>query len=176
MCQLNACIFKMSVKYAIILSTMKKLLTLCVVHQSPNVLLGMKKRGFGVGRWNGFGGKVQGGETIEAAALREMQEECGVTPKKLERVGIVDFEFRGNPEILEVHFFKGEEIRGEPQESEEMKPQWFSENELPFNNMWPDDRHWFPLFLAGKKFRGKFLFGETDKILYMNLYEVTDLL
>lgn len=32
------------------------------------VLLGMKKRGFGAGKWNGFGGKVQPGETIEEAA------------------------------------------------------------------------------------------------------------
>ena len=28
---------------------MKKLLTLCVIHEHPRVLLGMKKRGFGVG-------------------------------------------------------------------------------------------------------------------------------
>lgn len=34
------------------------------------VLLGMKKRGFGAGKWNGFGGKVQPGETIEEAARR----------------------------------------------------------------------------------------------------------
>jgi len=46
---------------------MKKIMTLCIIHQHPKVLLGMKKRGFGVGRWNGFGGKVNEGETIEQA-------------------------------------------------------------------------------------------------------------
>lgn len=47
-----------------------KLLTLVMVVQPGRVLLGMKKRGFGAGRWNGFGGKVQDGETIEDAARR----------------------------------------------------------------------------------------------------------
>ena len=47
-----------------------KLLTLVLVVQPGRVLLGMKKRGFGVGKWNGFGGKVQPGESIEEAARR----------------------------------------------------------------------------------------------------------
>lgn len=47
-----------------------KLLTLVMVVQPGKVLLGMKKRGFGAGRWNGFGGKVQSGESIEDAARR----------------------------------------------------------------------------------------------------------
>ena len=56
---------------------MKKILTLCVIYQHPRVLLGMKKRGFGKGRWNGFGGKVKEGETIEEATKRETLEEAG---------------------------------------------------------------------------------------------------
>lgn len=47
-----------------------KLFTLVLVVQPQRVLLGMKKRGFGAGFWNGFGGKVQLGETIEQAARR----------------------------------------------------------------------------------------------------------
>lgn len=138
------------------------------------VLLGMKKRGFGVGRWNGFGGKVQDGETIEGATLREIKEEAGIIATGLERRGIIDFEFKGNPEILEVHIFKGNGIDGKLQESEEMKPQWFNVNEIPFTSMWPDDKHWFPLFLQDKKFRGKFLFDDNDNILEMKLGEVKE--
>ena len=47
-----------------------RLYTLVLVLQPQRVLLGMKKRGFGAGRWNGFGGKVQEGETIEDGAKR----------------------------------------------------------------------------------------------------------
>lgn len=57
---------------------MKKLFTLCIIHQHPKILLGMKKRGFGAGRWNGFGGKVSAAETIEDAARREIREEAGI--------------------------------------------------------------------------------------------------
>ena len=37
----------------------RKLLTLVFLREGRRVLLGMKKRGFGVGKWNGFGGKVR---------------------------------------------------------------------------------------------------------------------
>ena len=151
---------------------MKKLLTLCIIHQHPNILLGMKKRGFGAGRWNGFGGKVSSGETIESAARRELREEAGVEAGYLDKAGIIEFEFKGSPEILEVHVFRSDTFSGEPIESEEMKPQWFPVSEIPFDTMWPDDRYWLPLCLKGEKFKGKFLFDESDVILEQELTEV----
>jgi len=114
---------------------MKKVLTLSIVHKHPKVLLGMEKRGFGAGRWNGFGGKISGKEIVEEAAKREMLEEAGIEINQLEKVGIIEFEFKGNPEILEVHIFRTESYTGEPKESEEMKPQWFGVNEIPFKEM-----------------------------------------
>lgn len=153
----------------------KKILTVCIVHEHPMILLGMKKRGFGAGRWNGFGGKLEEGETIFQAALLEMKEEAGVLAKKLERRGVIDFEFQGNSEILEVHFFKSSGIEGEPRESEEMRPQWFHVDEIPFDQMWPSDRYWYPLFLQDKKFSGRVLFGEGESILDVSLTEVTEI-
>jgi len=150
----------------------KKILTLCFIYQHPKVLLGMKKRGFGQGRWNGFGGKVRDGETIEEAVKREMQEEVRIIPGDIEKFGIIEFKFQGNPEILEVHCFKTSQFNGEPKESEEMFPKWFNINELPFEQMWPDDKYWFPLFLEGRKFKGKFLFDNFDKILQYELEEI----
>ena len=147
----------------------KKILTLCVVHKNNRVLLGLKKRGFGMGRWNGFGGKIENGETIEDAAKRELLEEAGIVVENLEQFGTLEFSWEGKPEILEVHIFKALDFKGEPAESEEMKPQWFDVSEIPFDKMWPDDKYWFPLFLADKKFNGKFLFGENDVVLEHNL-------
>ncbi|KKT22187.1 MAG: 7,8-dihydro-8-oxoguanine triphosphatase [Parcubacteria group bacterium GW2011_GWE1_43_8] len=154
---------------------MKTLLTLTIIYQHPKVLLGMKKRGFGSGRWNGFGGKVEKDEKIEEAAKREIFEEAGIKVKELEKVGIIDFEFKGNPEILEVHIFKGHDYSGEPTESEEMKPQWFQISSIPFQDMWSDDIYWLPLFLAGKKFKGYFLFDESDTVIKHELSEVKSL-
>lgn len=154
---------------------MKKLLTLCIVYQHPRVLLGMKKRGFGAGRWNGFGGKMKDGETMVESLHREILEEAGIEVVAPEKLGIIEFEFQGNPEILEVHIFRATKFIGEPVEGEEMKPQWFSVDEIPFKEMWPDDIYWIPLFLAGKKFRGRFLFGESDTILEQELTEVQEI-
>jgi len=140
----------------------KKILTLCVIKKGGQVLLGMKKRGFGVGRWNGFGGKLNDGETIEQAVRREVLEEANIVVERIEKVGNIQFEFQGNPEILDVHIFKAEEFSGEPIETEEMKPQWFDTDKIPFENMWPDDPYWMPLFLENKKFQGKFLFDNAE--------------
>lgn len=141
---------------------MKKILTLCIVQDHPRVLLGMKKRGFGEGRWNGFGGKVDEGETIEAAALRELSEECGIAAKQMEKAGVLDFAFENEQKELEVHVFRVTAFAGEPMESEEMRPEWFHADEIPFDEMWPDDKYWLPMLLAGKKFKGRFLFDKPS--------------
>ncbi len=153
----------------------KKLLTLCLIQKGDQILLGMKKRGFGIGKWNGFGGKVETGETIEDAAKRETLEESGVEINKLEKKGVLDFEFANEDFIRQVHIFKATDYSGEPIETEEMKPQWFSVNEIPFDSMWPDDIFWMPLFLADKKFEGKFIFNDQYVITEHELREVATL-
>lgn len=47
-----------------------KLLTLVLIREPSQILLGLKKYGFGRGKWNGFGGKVEQGETILDGAKR----------------------------------------------------------------------------------------------------------
>ncbi len=148
----------------------KKLLTLILVVRGKEVLLGMKKRGFGAGRWNGFGGKVEPGESIEEAARRETKEECGIGITAMEAVGVHEFEFeKDRGTILEVHVFRVVDYSGEPVETEEMRPVWYPADQIPFDNMWPDDRYWLPLFLEGKKFRTRFLFGEGDTVLEQDI-------
>lgn len=157
----------------IISEVMIKLLTLVIVEQEGRVLLGMKKRGFGAGRWNGFGGKVEPGETIEAAARRELREEAGIEAGELALMGVHHFTFARNPEeFLEVHVFRCRAFTGEMMETEEMRPQWYRIADIPFDDMWPDDRHWLPLLLAGKKFHTRFCFGQGDEILEQEITEV----
>jgi 8-oxo-dGTP pyrophosphatase MutT (NUDIX family) len=73
-------------------------------HQgSHEVLLGMKKRGFGLGKWNGFGGKIEPtDETIEHAAAREITEEANidVSTKHMLRKGTLVFTFSDKPEVM----------------------------------------------------------------------------
>ena len=147
-------------------------MTLCLVYDKEKILLGMKKRGFGEGRWNGFGGKVEEGETIEEAAKRELKEEAGISPLDIKKRGVLTFEFRGEPEVLEVHVFSVSKFKGKPAETEEMKPRWFKTSKVPFDKMWPDDKHWIPILLDGRNFQGKFHFYDNNTLLRYKVREI----
>lgn len=153
----------------------RRVMTLCLVQKGDEILLGMKKIGFGKGNWNGFGGKVEVGEGIEEAAIRELKEECGLVAKNIYKGGINEFEFIEDNELHEVHIFYANEFNGEPIESDEMIPKWFNKNEIPFNEMWPDDKEWIPLLLSGKKFKGRFAFNKLNEITDSELLEVDEL-
>lgn len=157
----------------IIVISKKTQMTLCIVHDHPRVLLGMKKRGFGAGRWNGFGGKVMDGESVESAVKREMKEESGLDVINIDRLGILEFTWANKKDVLEVHVFKCKDAVGQAIESDEMRPEWFFVDEIPFEKMWPDDIYWFPIFLKDKKFRGKFHFDESDRIISKEIEQIT---
>ncbi|KAJ6623368.1 Oxidized purine nucleoside triphosphate hydrolase [Pseudolycoriella hygida] len=169
----------------------KKLFTLVFVYDDHKrrLLLGLKKRGFGSGKYNGFGGKVEANESIKNAAIRELSEECGLNVREtavelgdgcddngLTFSGINFFNFVDNPIVFEVHIFKVaySNVKGIVTESDEMRPQWFGYDEIPYDQMWPDDRHWFPsLFKKDVTFTGCYVFEsiETDILLEKDLRE-----
>jgi ADP-ribose pyrophosphatase YjhB (NUDIX family) len=154
---------------------MNKLLTLCLITNAEQILLGKAKRGKGMGKWNGFGGKVEAGENIEDAARREVLEEASITVSDINKVGVIDFVLPGEEQIWQVHIFSSTSFTGEPTESEEMEPKWFAISDIPYASMWPDDQYWFPLFLAGKKFTGRFVFNEAEEIVEQQLHEAETL-
>jgi 8-oxo-dGTP diphosphatase/2-hydroxy-dATP diphosphatase len=143
---------------------MKKLFTLGFIIDKGSILLGMKKRGFGQGRWNGFGGKVEQGESLENAAKREFLEESGIDVISLKEVGKIDFMFLEDGKEMEVHVFIVTEYGGTLRETEEMFPRWFEKDNIPYSDMWVDDEYWLPLLLRGEMFVGRFVF-ENEKTI-----------
>lgn len=139
--------------------------TLCfpiIEHPLPQVLLGYKKRGFGAGKFAGFGGKVEIGETIIQAAMRELTEETGLQVKieHLRAAGQVTFVFPTKPTWDQVvHLFLTRHWQGKPTESAEMRPQWFPCQHLPYDRMWQDAPHWLPNILQGKHTFQRFVFA-----------------
>ena len=129
----------------------------------------MKKRGFGMGKWNGFGGKVAEGESIDDAAKREVAEECGLTVESMVSAGILEFTWEGQNGIFEVHLFRVDRWSGEVIESEEMRPQWFMIDQIPYAEMWPDDIFWLPAFLEGKTCNGAFHFAPDGSVAKQSL-------
>lgn len=150
-------------------------LTLLFLRRDSEILLAMKKRGFGEGCWNGVGGKLEPGETIQQALVRECREEIGVTPKNYWQVAELTFDafFKNKRTLLLVHVYMCKNWEGNPAETEEMRPEWFDIAKVPYDKMWQDDKYWLPQVLKGKKVKGKFAFDNQDNLLDYTVNEVT---
>ncbi len=149
--------------------SMKQATLLFLIRRNENkieeICLAMKKSGFGAGRWNGVGGKVEQEESIEDACKREAFEEVGVKVFDLKKVAELDFIFSKKPEWNQkVHTYFCEKWEGDTTESEEMNPKWFLIKDIPFDSMWPDDIFWLPKVLEEQSVKAEFTFGEDDII------------
>lgn len=144
-----------------------KYCTLVFLVREDKVLLAMKKRGFGKGHWNGVGGKIEPGETLDQAIVRETQEEISVTPVSYKKVAEHDFLMDSDtkPWHMYVHTYICDQWESDPQESEEMKPQWYKKDEIPFDTMWQDDPYWLPQVLRGEKVVGEYSFDSKNKLV-----------
>lgn len=129
------------------------------------ILLGMKKRGLGANKYNGFGGKFDEGETAVECAKRETEEECGLRPRTMEWRAQLLFTFRDSGGVMRVHVFEASDFdEADLVETEEMAPRWFDCDRVPFRSMWNDDVFWLPLLLDGVRFEAWFDYavgGET---------------
>lgn len=134
--------------------------TLVFVCQGPQVLLIHKKTGHGQGLINGPGGKLHAGETPEDCARRELKEELGVSVRRLTQVARLRFvELEGDQWLG--YAFVGTGLLGTPRETREARPLWLPRNDLPFDRMWEDDRHWLPLALSETPVEADFLFRDS---------------
>jgi 8-oxo-dGTP pyrophosphatase MutT (NUDIX family) len=151
------------------------------------ILLAMKKRGWGAGLWNGAGGKLQPDESAEQAMIRECEEEIAVIPLAYTKVAEHDFVLPQEDGADEdntdaaatrhifTHTYLCTEWQGEPAETEEMAPQWFKITDIPYHQMWQDDRDWLPLVLDGKKLRTVFTFSAENQLISQQITEVNGL-
>lgn len=135
--------------------------TLVFVIRNGKVLLIDKKTGFGKGKVNGPGGKLEKGESPEACAVRECQEELGITVSNLRFCGQHRFQFVDGYSLL-VWVYSSETYEGTPTETIEAKPLWVPLDEIPYELMWEDDHLWLPMVIRGERFQGRWLFdGDT---------------
>ncbi len=142
--------------------------TLCFLVKKDEILLAMKKQGFGSGKWNGVGGKPESDETIEQATKRETKEEIGVTLVSMRHVATLDFIFPSSPKFegwnQQVWVYLASAWEGGPIETEEMAPRWFKQADIPYRSMWEDDKYWLPEVLGAKFVTATFSFNEATKL------------
>ena len=120
---------------------------------TTEVLLGLKRTGFGTGKIVGLGGHVELGESDAEAIVREVWEEAGVVVRQedLARAGVVEFIFPSRTDWnMYCRRFTTRRWDGEPAESPEITPEWFDVGALPLQLMWQDAGHWLPPALAGE--------------------------
>jgi 8-oxo-dGTP diphosphatase len=141
--------------------------SLCFVRQKGEVLMIRKMRGLGAGKINGPGGRLEEGETALEAAIRETEEEVGVTPLNLSHRGELHFQFVDGL-ALHCAVFLAEGCLGDPIETEEAIPYWMKPADIPYHDMWADDSYWLPGMLEGKSFKGYFHFDD-DRMLSSNV-------
>lgn len=139
--------------------------TLCFLLAGERILLGMKKRGLGVGKWNGFGGKVERGEDVVQTAVRELHEEAGITVVAADLTQVAWLTFHMPTWTMLVHVFVARQWQGEPRESEEMEPRWFDVTAIPYAQMWADDAYWLPWLLREQPVRAWFRYAEDSETL-----------
>jgi len=148
--------------------------TLVYIVRDNKVLLIRKKRGLGAGLYNGVGGKVEEGEGIIDAAIRECEEEIGIKPRNLRWSGLLEFWNYEDDKVESVHFvhvFITDSFDGKPIETEEAEPLWFDIDKIPYHEMWEDDKLWLPKVLEGKTVYGRFDFIRW-KLTRSEVYEL----
>jgi len=136
---------------------------LCFVRDNDRILLIHKKTGLGKGKINGPGGRIEQGELPVAAAVRETQEEVGITPEDPVERGTLSFIFT-NGYSLHCRVFFASVWHGELTETYEAKPFWCRINDIPYDRMWADDELWLPRALEGREFDGYFTFDEDSML------------
>ena len=132
------------------------------------VLIGFKKTGFGMRKYAGIGGKVENGETVSAAAVRELEEESGIKINENDLIpsGNITFMFPARPDWnLVLHVFIVKNWNGYPIESREIRPFWFNINKIPYEEMWADAIHWLPKIFSGKQPRMVFTYQNDNETL-----------
>ena len=100
-----------------------------VIRQEGRLLISqrMPQDSFG-GFWEFPGGKPDGGETMEAALIREIQEELGVTIEVGEKRMMISHRYPGR--VIRLHCFDCRLVEGEPRALECASWQWVLPDEL----------------------------------------------
>lgn len=149
-------------------------MTLCEVFKGKRLLLKKANRGISKGKWNGLGGKIEGGESEKENAVREMEEESGLKAKRLERRGTIYFSkgSRGN-RMGRISLFMCNNSSGRLVESDEGELKWFDAGNLPYDKMWDDDRYWMPLLMRGYAFEADFIYDKRmEKVLEFSIRKI----
>jgi len=141
----------------------QELTTLMFVVSDGHIVLMRKKRGLGAGKINGPGGRLEGDESALACAIRETREELLIEPRDVTSAGELSPPAEDHPRIpcsLPV----ATRYDGTPTETDEAIPLVLPVDAIPYDEMWPDNRYWLPMIIAGERVRGYSIFARQQLV------------
>ncbi|MHA7239067.1 8-oxo-dGTP diphosphatase [Arthrobacter sp. TMS1-12-1] len=130
------------------------------------VLLGLKRTGFGTGRVVALGGKIDGQETALEAAVREVTEESGIAlaPAEVRAAGTITWQFPAQPAWnMAASLFTAEAGDATAVPCEEIEPRWYGVDAIPWEHMWQDAPHWVPAVLEGRPLHARIVMGADNE-------------
>jgi 8-oxo-dGTP diphosphatase len=139
-----------------------KLATLVYVQREGHTLMLHKAKGYQEGKWNGLGGKFEGGESPEECMKRETFEESGLVVEEAQLKGFLTWpDFDGEDDWY-AFIFVVTKFSGELKASDEGTLEWIPDAEVMSLNLWPGDRVFLPWVFGNKFFSGKFIYERGE--------------
>ena len=154
-----------------------RICTLGFLFKEGKIILAKKKRKIGVGKWNGYGGKVEEGEDMVASLVREFKEESDldIDANACIPLGYMDFHFQDTDSSpLRAYVYRIDDFDGHPKETEEMgEPKEFKLDEIPYDEMMVGDDKFMPYVVNSKSFTGEIYFSNNgDELKSFKIQEI----
>ena len=130
---------------------------LCIIRQDEFLLFGEQKRDFCKGLYTGFAGIHPRKEPYKRTINRILKSEVGLRAIEVEQLGTIFFHGwkQKEPVDLIVHIFCCTKFTGIPQETDKMRPKWFSIYNVPYEKMYPHSKSWIPYLIEHERFQGR---------------------
>ena len=150
--------------------------TIVIIRKGDKILLGKKKRGFALGKYIGIGGKQENGEPIDTTMVRETREEICITPTAYSQVGLITFDtyYKGRHENLILNIYLCTDYTGTPTETDEILPEWFDADNIPYDKMLEDDILWMEKVLRGELVAGHVRFSPELVMMGCDIHSVSE--
>ncbi len=141
-----------------------KELALCHVIKNGSILLIKGDSGLNDGKWNAPSTEIESGERHDKAAIRAVFQQSGIFANKVINHGTIRIFLNGKVEYdYKIQLYSTKVFSGDLRPNIQGEARWFNTSEIPFYEMWPDNKYWMTLLLEGKKFDADFFLDENNE-------------
>ncbi|MGI0100392.1 MAG: NUDIX domain-containing protein [Candidatus Micrarchaeaceae archaeon] len=155
------------------LTDVKELVICHVIKGGSNILLIKPDEGINKDKWNAPGGKIDKNENHAKAAMRHVFQQTGLFVNKVFYNGTIRLFLNGKNEYsYRMHIYSTKLFSGDLKPNIKGEAKWFASADIPYYEMWADDKYWLGLVLQGKEFNADFFFDEkNEKIVKYSVKE-----